>query len=156
VHRRLQNKPNKGLISLWQHCAWWQDNHSVDDVFLYTVDDLQQVVDNNINNRNKEKTLAEEIIISENKKFTHWVAALPNEEVIQAYKKNAYQIKKSAVEMALKKLKNGGDAQTIIAQLGDQLTNKLLHTPFSNIKQKNAKQLNHCAFCIPKNKAKKS
>jgi glutamyl-tRNA reductase len=128
----------------------------LDDVFLYTVDDLQQVVDNNINNRNKEKTLAEEIIISENKKFTHWVAALPNEEVIQAYKKNAYQIKKSAVEMALKKLKNGGDAQTIIAQLGDQLTNKLLHTPFSNIKQKNAKQLNHCAFCIPKNKAKKS
>jgi glutamyl-tRNA reductase len=51
------------------------------------------------------------------------------------YKKNAYQIKKSAVEMALKKLKNGGDAQTIIVQLGDQLTNKLLHTPFSNIKQ---------------------
>jgi glutamyl-tRNA reductase len=40
--------------------------------------------------------------------------------------------------MALKKLKNGGDAQTIITQLGDQLTNKLLHTPFSNIKQAKA------------------
>jgi glutamyl-tRNA reductase len=50
-------------------------------VFLYTVDDLQQVVDNNINNRNKEKTLAEGIVIGENKKFTHWVAALPIHEI---------------------------------------------------------------------------
>jgi glutamyl-tRNA reductase len=29
----------------------------LDDVFLYTIDDLQQVIDNNINNRQKEKTL---------------------------------------------------------------------------------------------------
>jgi hypothetical protein len=61
------------------------------------------------------------------KKFTHWVAALPNEEIIQAYKKNAYQIKQSAVEMALKKLKNGGDAQTIITQLGDQLRSSTVY-----------------------------
>jgi glutamyl-tRNA reductase len=32
-------------------------------VFLYTIDDLQQVIDNNINNRQKEKTLAEEIVV---------------------------------------------------------------------------------------------
>ncbi len=128
----------------------------LDDVFLYTVDDLQQVVDENIDSRNKAKTLAEEIIISENKKFTHWVASLPNEIVIQTYRENAYQIKDTAVELALKKLKNGGDAQTIITQLGDQLTNKLLHTPFSNIKQTNTQQLNQCELCIPKNKVKKS
>lgn len=128
----------------------------LDDVFLYTIDDLQQVVNDNINNRNKEKTLAEEIVIGESKKFTNWVEALSNEEVVQAYKKNAYQIKDTAVEIALKKLKNGGDIQTIIAQLGDQLTNKLLHTPFSNIKKINTEQLNQCEFCIPKNKVKKS
>lgn len=124
----------------------------LDDVFLYTIDDLQQVVDENIDNRNKEKTLAEEIIVSENKKFTSWVASLPNEEVVQSYRKNAYQIKDTAVELALKKLTNGGDAQAIITQLGDQLTNKLLHTPFSNIKQTNIEQLKQCQACIPKNK----
>lgn len=123
----------------------------LDDVFLYTIDDLQQVVDENIDSRNKEKILAEEIIVSENKKFTSWVASLPNEEVIQSYKKNAYQIKNTAVELALKKLKNGGDAQAIITQLSDQLTNKLLHTPFSNIKQTNIEQLKQCESCIPKN-----
>ncbi len=127
----------------------------LDDVFLYTVDDMQQVVNDNISNRNKEKILAEKIIISENKKFTNWITTLPNEKVIQTYKKNAYQIKNIAVEKALKKLKNGGDAQTIITQLGDQLINKLLHTPFNNIKQINIERLRQCNFCIPKNKAKK-
>ena len=125
--------------------------------FLYTVDDLQQVVDNNINNRNKEKTLAEEIVIGENKKFTHWIATLPNEEVVQAYKKNAYQIKESAVEMALKKLKNGGDAQTIITQLGDQLTNKIYCTPPLTISNKQMRSNSVVvSFASLKTKRKKS
>jgi glutamyl-tRNA reductase len=75
---------------------------------------------------------------------------------VQAYRQNAYQIKEIAVEAALKKLKNGGDSAAIISQLADQLTNKLLHTPFGNIKQASTEQLNQCEGCIPKNKTKKS
>ncbi|SMN14471.1 Glutamyl-tRNA reductase [uncultured Candidatus Thioglobus sp.] len=127
----------------------------LDDVFLYTIDDLQQVVDNNINNRQREKTLAEEIITSQNTKFTDWVATLPNEKVVQTYRKNAYKIKEESVKVALKKLNNGGDATTIISQLADQLTNKLLHTPFGNIKQVNMKQLAQCKGCVPTNSNKK-
>jgi glutamyl-tRNA reductase len=128
----------------------------LDDVFLYTVDDLQQVVSDNIDSRQREKTLAEEIIIGQNKKFDDWLATLPNEQIVQAYRQNAYQIKEVAVEAALKKLKNGGDSAAIISQLADQLTNKLLHTPFGNIKQVSTEQLNQCEGCIPKNKTKKS
>ena len=128
----------------------------LDDVFLYTIDDLQQVVNDNIDSRQREKTLAEEIIVGQNKKFDNWLAALPNEQVIQDYRKNAYKIKETAVEAALKKLKNGGDSAAIINQLADQLTNKLLHTPFGNIKQASTEQLIQCEGCIPKNKTKKS
>ena len=113
----------------------------LNDVFLYTIDDLQQVVNDNIDSRQREKTLAEEIIVGQNKKFDNWLATLPNEQVVQAYRQNAYQIKEIAVEAALKKLKNGGDSAKIISQLADQLTNKLLHTPFGNIKQASAEQL---------------
>lgn len=127
----------------------------LNDVFLYTLDDLQQVVDNNIDSRQTEKTLAQEIILTENKKFDTWLNALPNENVVQNYRKNAYQIKDLAVETALKKLKNGTDAKAIIKQLADQLTNKLLHAPFGNIKQASPEQLNQCKACIPKNNAKK-
>jgi len=128
----------------------------LDDVFLYTVDDLQQVVSDNIDNRKREKTLAEEIIIGQNKKFDVWLEALPNEQIVQSYRQNAYQIKDIAVETALKKLKNGGDSEAIISQLADQLTNKLLHAPFSNIKQASSEQLKQCEGCIPINKTKKS
>jgi len=128
----------------------------LDDVFLYTVDDLRQVVSDNIDSRQREKILAEEIIIGQNKKFDDWLTTLPNEQIVQAYRQNAYQIKEVAVEAALKKLKNGGDSAAIINQLADQLTNKLLHTPFGNIKQVSTEQLNQCEGCIPKNKTKKS
>lgn len=124
----------------------------LEDVFLYTIDDLQQVVDSNINNRQKEKAIAEEIVAIQNKKFEKWLEKLPNEKVIQAYQKNAYKIKDTAVKSALKQLKKGDDALTVIQQLADQLTNKLLHTPFNNIKQVDAQQLNQCQGCIPKNK----
>lgn len=127
----------------------------LDDVFLYTVDDLQQVVNDNIDNRQKEKILAEEIIINQNKRFDRWLNLLPNEEIVQNYRKNAYQIKDIAIETALKKLKNGGDSAEIITQLADQLTNKLLHTPFNNIKQASIEQLTQCKGCVPNNKTKK-
>jgi len=128
----------------------------LDDVFLYTIDDLQQVVNENIDSRQREKTLAEEIIVGQNKKFDDWLATLPNEQIVQAYRQNAYQIKEVAVEAALKKLKNGGDSVAIISQLADQLTNKLLQAPFSNIKQASTEQLSQCKGCVPKNKTKKS
>ncbi len=128
----------------------------LDDVFLYTIDDLQQVVNNNIDNRQKEKTLAEEIITAQNKKFNTWLATLPNEEIVQSYRQNADQIKTTALAYALKKLENGGDGATIIKQLADQLTNKLLHMPFKNIKQATQVQLEQCKACIPNNTSKKS
>ena len=124
----------------------------LDDVFLYTIDDLQQVVNDNIDNRQREKTLAEEIIIDQNTKFNHWLSTLPNEQVIQNYRQNAYQIKDETLELALKKLKNSNDPEAILRQLADQLTNKLLHTPFANIKQAESMQLKQCENCIPKNK----
>ncbi len=109
---------------------------NLNDVYLYTIDDLEQVVSNNIDSRAKEKVLAEEIIVKQNKVFNKWLSALPNEQIVQSYRSNAHSIKSIAVEDALKNLKNGGDSEKIIRKLADQLTNKLLHAPFKNIKQK--------------------
>lgn len=124
----------------------------LNDVFLYTIDDLQKVIGTNINNRQKAKTLAEGIIATQNKKFEFWLEKLPNEQVVQAYRQNAYKIKDAAIELALKQLDKGNDTAIVIQQLADQLTNKLLHTPFNNIKQADAQQLIQCQGCIPKNK----
>ncbi len=128
----------------------------LDDVFLYTIDDLEQVVNDNIGSRQREKIMAEEIIKGQNKNFANWLKTLPSEQIIQSYRSNANTIKDTAIEEALKKLKNGGDSEQIIRKLADQLTNKLLHAPFKNIKQATQEQLNQCEGCVPNNNPKKS
>ncbi|RUA06264.1 MAG: glutamyl-tRNA reductase [Gammaproteobacteria bacterium] len=122
----------------------------LEDVFLYTIDDLQQVVSDNIDNRQNEKVLAQEIINTQGKKFNLWLETLPNEQMVQTYRQNAYKTKEMSVKYALKQLSKGGDASVIIQKLADQLTNKLLHAPSNNIKQADASQLAKCQDCIPK------
>jgi glutamyl-tRNA reductase len=125
------------------------------DVFLYTIDDLQQVVNNNMEIRQKEKKLALDIIVTENKKFNNWLTTLPNEQIVQFYNKNAYLIKNDIIEIALNKLKNGIDSKIVVKQLADQLTNKLLHTTNVNVKQLPQEQLSQCENCIPNINTKK-
>lgn len=121
----------------------------LDDAYLYTIDDLEQVVSDNIGSREKEKVLAQEIIIKQSQVFNQWLSILPNEQLIQNYRTNVNQIKSDAVEDALKRLKNGGDNEQIIKKLADQLTNKILHTTFKNIKQTSLTGLDQCEGCIP-------
>jgi glutamyl-tRNA reductase len=121
----------------------------LDDVYLYTIDDLKQVVNENVDLREKEKVLAQEIIIKQAQIFNDWLAVLPNEQLLQQYRKNANQIKTAILEDALKRLDNGGDSVQIIQKLADQLTNKLLHTTFKNIKQTPHADLNQCEGCLP-------
>ena len=122
----------------------------LDDVYLYTIDDLQQVVSDNLDNREKEKTLAQEIITKQNLVFNQWLETLPNEQVVQTYRLSAYEVKQQTLEQALKKLNAGTDAESVLTMLADQLTNKLLHTPFQNIKGADTTQLSKCEACVPK------
>lgn len=121
----------------------------LDDVYLYTIDDLKQVVNDNIDFREKEKSLAQEIIIKQAQIFNKWLCILPNEQLVQDYHTSANQIKDSVLKDALKRLNNGGDSEQIIKKLADQLTNKLLHTTFKNIKQITHTNLTQCESCIP-------
>jgi glutamyl-tRNA reductase len=121
----------------------------LDDVYLYTIDDLKQVVGDNVNSREKEKVLAQEIIIKQSQVFKKWLSVLPNEQLVQNYRASANKIKNDVVLDAIKRLKNGDDGEQIIKKLADQLTNKILHTTFKNIKQITLKNLSQCESCIP-------
>ncbi|QKQ24230.1 glutamyl-tRNA reductase [Candidatus Ruthia endofausta] len=121
----------------------------LDDVYLYTIDDLKQVVNDNIGNREKEKSLAQEIIIKQNQIFNQWLNTMPNEQMVQSYQFGANSIKNKLLKRAIKQLKNGADSEDIIRKLADQLANKLLHLPFKNIKQTSIENLPQCEGCIP-------
>ncbi len=122
------------------------------DVFLYTLDDLQDVVKENIHTREQEKNIAIEIIHEENTKFSHWLETQPNEMVVQDFTISAHSLKSSIVSKAIDDLNKGQDPEKIIKRLGDQLTNKLLHSSVQNIKKVDQTQLENCVNCVPKNK----
>ncbi|MDC0447312.1 glutamyl-tRNA reductase, partial [Gammaproteobacteria bacterium] len=122
------------------------------DVFLYTLDDLQDVVKENIHTREQEKNIAIEIIHEENTKLSHWFETQPNEMVVQDFTISAHSLKSSIVSKAIDDLNKGQDPEKIIKRLGDQLTNKLLHSSVQNIKKVDQTQLENCVNCVPKNK----
>jgi glutamyl-tRNA reductase len=131
------------------------ESDQLEDIFLYTVDDLQQVIEGNRESRKQEKILAEKIIEKENIEFKAWLDSIPNETIIKEYNKQANKVKDDAVNSAIKKLDSGVDADAIIMELADQLTNKLLHAPFKNIKKTANINLLQCKACVP-SKSKKT
>ena len=131
------------------------ESDQLEDIFLYTVDDLQQVIEGNIESRKQEKVLAEKIIEKENIEFRAWLDSIPNETIIKEYNKQANQVKDDAINSAMKKLDSGVDVDAIIKELADRLTSKLLHAPFQNIKKTANINLVQCKACVP-SKSKKT
>ena len=108
---------------------------NLDDAYLYTLDDLADIVEHNTQLRQQESTHAKEIIDSETQSFQQWLNTLPNDELIERYRKQAETIKDNLVEEALKKLNNGLPPQQLFKMLADKLTNQLTHQPSKALKQ---------------------
>ena len=109
--------------------------NQLEDVFLYTVDDLQQIANNNLEERLKEKVIAEKIIQISSVDFLEWVNNIPNEEVIKNYRRQANLLKDELLQIALRKLNSGSNPDLVVEELADKLTNKLLHQSLENLKQ---------------------
>jgi glutamyl-tRNA reductase len=121
----------------------------LNDVFLYTVDDLKQVVRDNEQSRNAAKQLAINKINELNQEFIEFFANLNNQEIIKNYYQSANNIKISLIASALKDLQTN-DVDIVINKLADQLTNKLLHQNLTNLKALDNEALKQCHNCIPK------
>jgi glutamyl-tRNA reductase len=122
----------------------------LDEVYLYTVDDLKSVIDNNMNARNQAKIVAQSVIQEHNSHFLAYLNSIPKHTIIKHYKHNADAIKEHMLGELLSKI-NGEENKALIRKFADQLTNKLLHKNFINIKQIDTMQLPSCKNCIPKN-----
>jgi glutamyl-tRNA reductase len=101
----------------------------MDDVFLYTVDDLAQVVDTGLSNRQTAVADAEAIIETGVGEFLHWIESRDLVPVIRALRDHGERMRRHEVERAAKLLAKGEDAQRVLENLSQSLTNKLLHPP---------------------------
>ncbi len=104
------------------------------DVYLYTVDDLQHTIDQNMDSRRKAAEQAEEIIDTQVEHFLSWMRSQGAQSVITDYRQQASLTRDQALSKAISQLNNGRDAEEVLNLLAHTLTNKLIHTPSSQIR----------------------
>ncbi|MFT5657417.1 MAG: glutamyl-tRNA reductase [Gammaproteobacteria bacterium] len=101
----------------------------LEDIYLYTVDDLKNVVDENIRNRELAAVAAQEIINLEVQSFSHWLKTHQSAGHIRQLRNNAESIKQHCIEKALAQFEKDKDAEKALLTLANALTNKMLHAP---------------------------
>ncbi|GAB2655389.1 glutamyl-tRNA reductase [Vibrio panuliri] len=101
----------------------------INDAYLYSVDDLQSIIDSNIEQRKVEAIQAEAIVSEESAAFMTWLRSLQGVDSIRQYRTNANEIREDLLAKSIQALAAGGDPEKVLLELSNKLTNRLIHTP---------------------------
>jgi len=107
----------------------------LDDVFLYTVDDLAGIVADGVESRQTAASEAEAIITAQTLDFMKFLASLDAVPLIRELRDSAERTRRNELERAMKRLAAGDAPEEIMAQLSSRLTNKFLHAPTQALRQ---------------------
>jgi len=107
----------------------------LDDVYLYTVDDLQEIIQENLDSRREAAHQAEEIIDTQVAHFMGWLRSLEAVDTIRTYREHADALRDQLMAHAHSQLANGKDPEKVLADMARLLTNKLVHTPCAQMRQ---------------------
>ncbi len=99
------------------------------DVFLYTVDDLRSVIEDNRRSREQAAVAARTIIEDQSEAFINDINARSASDVIKTIRDRANEIKESELAKAQKAIAAGHDPIDVAKQLAHNITNKLMHAP---------------------------
>jgi glutamyl-tRNA reductase len=110
----------------------------LDDVYLYTVDDLKEVIEENQRSRETAARQAEEIIENGAHDFMRQLRSLDAVDVLTMFRGQAEMLRDQELEKALKQLENGKPADEVLAMLARGLTNKMLHHPTIQMRKASA------------------
>ncbi|MEX2326609.1 MAG: glutamyl-tRNA reductase, partial [Pseudomonadales bacterium] len=105
------------------------------DVYLYSVDDLEQMIAENISNREEAAREAEAIIDQALTEIDAGNRSREAVDVLVKFRKKHEAIKQTELDKALARLTKGEDPEEVLVSLANQLTNKIIHMPSVQIKQ---------------------
>lgn len=108
------------------------------DVYLYTVDDLHEVIEEGRQSREEAAEQAQEIIENQVEHYMGWLRSLEAVDTIRSYREQAELLRDEAMHNARRQLAAGRDPETVMSELARVLTQKLLHQP--------TVQMNRAAF----------
>ncbi|NWG03202.1 MAG: glutamyl-tRNA reductase [Syntrophaceae bacterium] len=136
----------------------------IENVYLYNIDDLQKVAQENIKDREKEAQKAEEIVKEEVVKFVNWYHSLDVTPTIVALKKKFEEIRKKELEKTLSLHPDLSDREKkSLEALTAAIVNKILHTPITLLKRTDEEGMSdlyldtlHVVFGLPEKSSEPS
>jgi len=105
------------------------------DVYLYTIDDLQQVVDENMQQRSEAARSALADVDLEVAAFMRWLYGIRAGRTLKRMRDQSHQFEQDLTDRAIRKLEAGQDAERVLRQLTNTLTNKILHLPSMRLRE---------------------
>ena len=106
----------------------------LDDVYLYTVDDLQSVIEENLQSRRDAAEQAEQMVLAEVKNFMGWLRAQEHRNTIRQFRQQNESIRDEVLARAQKMLQTKTPNEAL-EFLANALTNKLTHAPIQSMNQ---------------------
>ena len=105
------------------------------NAYLYSVDDLHSIIQNNLAQRKAAAIQAETIVAQESTNFMAWLRSQGAVEMIRDYRAQADNVRNEMEARALAAIAQGADVQAVIHELAHKLTNRLIHAPTKSLQQ---------------------
>ncbi|MFC3095945.1 glutamyl-tRNA reductase [Alteromonas sediminis] len=108
--------------------------NELDNAYLYTVDDLQQIVEANLASREEAAIEAQEIINQQVQSFIQWQNSHEQIDLVKTYREQCLHTQQQFLSRALNQLQEGRDAEEVVKELSHKLSNALMHAPTKLLK----------------------
>jgi glutamyl-tRNA reductase len=122
----------------------------LDDIYLYTVDDLGVMIQTGANLRQAAVSQAEAIIEDRVGNFMHWMQGRNSVPLIQDIQQQGERLRQLELERAMKRLMRGDDPQEVLNAMAQGLTNKFLHGSLHALQHSNGAERDALIKLLPK------
>ncbi len=107
----------------------------LEDAYLYAVDDLQQIVQENLASRQQAAQQAQKMIAHQVLAYNQWHQSQRAIDGVRVFRRQAQAQKDKLLARAQNQLQEGADATTVLEELANKLTNSLIHGPTRALQQ---------------------
>jgi len=104
------------------------------DVYLYTVDDMQDVINENLKVREEAANEAKDIISLHGKKYLSWLQSLSTISLLKEFRSQFDEVKGAEVSRSLSKLKANENPEKVFTEFANRLAQKFMHSPSKSIR----------------------
>ena len=108
------------------------------DAYLYSIDDISEVIEDGVKSRADAAAQAESIIERGVEEYLKQLRSLNAVSTLRAFRDKADAIREQELERALKALEKGESAQSVVSSLARSITQKLVHSPSVQMKKASA------------------